>query len=134
MQLTNRFFRSPIAVLLAVTVVSASVFAFAATNTVPDSNAGEGTSTISGYQTSGIEYTFDDSDPSEIVNVQFTLTPTNPDAPNPATNVKAKLLDSATYGAAVLASTNVSATTWIYTPTVATTVADTTALTIVAAQ
>jgi hypothetical protein len=67
--------RTVLAALLA-TIVATSGFAFAAANTVPDSNAGEGTGTIAGFTVSGIHYTLDTSNPAAITGVQFSLAPT----------------------------------------------------------
>lgn len=70
--------RYVLAALLA-TVVATAGFAFAAANTVPDSNAGEGSGTISGFTVGSIRYTLDSNNPANITAVSFTLTP-NPAA------------------------------------------------------
>ncbi len=49
------------------------VFAFAASNSVADSKAGDGEGTIAGYSVSNIRYDLDDTDPSKIAGVSFTL-------------------------------------------------------------
>jgi hypothetical protein len=55
-------------------ILAASVYGFAASNTVPDTYAGDGSGTISGYTISNIVYTLNsDSDPSDIDAVAFTL-------------------------------------------------------------
>ncbi|HET7143237.1 MAG TPA: hypothetical protein VFI68_04375 [Anaerolineales bacterium] len=60
-------------VVLVVLVLATSAYAFAATNTVPASRAGEGSGAISGYTVSNIVYTFDTSNPSDLTNVAFSL-------------------------------------------------------------
>ena len=60
-------------VVLFVTVLAASAYAFAAANTVPDTQAGDGSGTISGYTVSNIVYNLNSSDPSALDSVDFTL-------------------------------------------------------------
>jgi hypothetical protein len=76
-------------VVLAVLVLATSAYAFAATNTVPDSKAGEGAGAISGYTVTNIVYTFDTANPSNLTNVAFDL-----DAP--AANAKVSLAAAGT--------------------------------------
>lgn len=66
--------RTALAVLLA-TIVAAAGFAFAAANTVPASNAGEGSGAIGGFTASAIHYTLDAANPANISGVAFTLAP-----------------------------------------------------------
>lgn len=66
--------RTVLAVLLA-TIVAAAGFAFAAANTVPASNAGEGAGAIGGFTASAIHYTLDTANPANISGVAFTLAP-----------------------------------------------------------
>ncbi len=49
------------------------IFAFAASNTVPDSKAGDGEGNIIGYTVSNIRYSLDNADPSKIASVSFDL-------------------------------------------------------------
>ncbi len=53
-----------------------SVFAFAAANVVPESGAGDGTGTVSGYTISAVAWTVDAVNPEEMDSVTFTVTPT----------------------------------------------------------
>lgn len=76
-----------LAALLAL-IVSVSAYAFTAANTVPVSNAGDGTGTISGYTVSAVAYVLA-ADAANIDKVTFTLSA-------PATQVKAKVLASST--------------------------------------
>lgn len=47
--------------------------AFAAANTVPDTYAGDGSGTISGYTVSNIQYNLNATNPGNIDSVSFTL-------------------------------------------------------------
>ncbi len=60
-------------VLLAMIVLAVGVYAFAAANTVPDTRAGAGSGTISGYTVSSVVYNLNSSDPSLLDSVAFTL-------------------------------------------------------------
>lgn len=72
-------------VILVVFVVGLSAYAFAAANTVPDTRAGAGSGTISGYTVSAVVYNLNAADPTLLDSVDFTL-----DAA--AVNVKVKLV------------------------------------------
>jgi len=76
-------------VVLVVLVLATSAYAFAATNTVPASRAGEGSGVISGYAVSNISYAFDTATPSNLTPVAFDLD-------NPATDVKVSLTAAGT--------------------------------------
>ena len=94
-------------VFIAIIALSLSGFtyAFAAANTVPDTYAGDGQGTISGYVVSAIHYTLDATDPSKINTVDFTLD-------HAATFVKVKLVAAGTtyYGCTITGGTSVSCT------------------------
>ncbi|MGA2505713.1 MAG: hypothetical protein ABSG01_16645 [Anaerolineales bacterium] len=47
--------------------------AYAASNTVPPSSAGQGSGTISGYTVTNVAYTLDSNNPSSITTVEFDL-------------------------------------------------------------
>jgi hypothetical protein len=59
--------------LILALILAASVYGFAAANTVPDTYAGDGSGAISGYTISNIVYDLNNSDPSTIDGVDFTL-------------------------------------------------------------
>lgn len=71
--LSIRFF---IAVAL-VLVLAAAAYGFAAANTVPASNAGDGSGAITGFTVSAIHYTIDATAPSanNMTSVTFTIAP-----------------------------------------------------------
>jgi len=58
-----------------VAVVAVSAFGFAAANTVPGSNAGDGAGSISGFTASDVHYTLNASNPANLDSVSFTLSP-----------------------------------------------------------
>ncbi|MCK5633889.1 MAG: hypothetical protein KAI06_02330 [Anaerolineales bacterium] len=61
-------------ILVLALILAASVYGFAAANTVPATYAGDGNGGISGYTISNIVYDLDsDGDPSDIDGVTFTL-------------------------------------------------------------
>lgn len=72
------------ALVLAV-ALGAVGWAFTASNTVPNSSAGHGTSTVSGYTVSNIAYGLNTTTPTNIDTTTFTITPAV------AGTVKAKL-------------------------------------------
>mgnify|MGYP001578824857 CR=1 FL=1 len=109
-------------VVLVVLVLATSAYAFAATNTVPASRAGEGSGAISGYTVSNIVYTFDTANPSNLTNVAFSL-----DAA--AATVKVSLTAAGT----LQTCTNPSGTNWTCTLT-GVTVTSASSLRVVASQ
>jgi hypothetical protein len=61
-----------IAVLMVLVFVT-TAFAFAATNTVVDTYAGEGAGTVSGYDVTSVKYNLNATTASNIDSVTFTL-------------------------------------------------------------
>lgn len=86
--LTSKRRRSVGALVVAVALAT-GVYAFTATNTVPASNAGSGSGTISGYTVSGIQYTLNATTPSNIDSMTFTLNAS-------ASQVRAKIVSGST--------------------------------------
>ena len=76
------------AVVVAV-VMATGAYAFTATNTVPNSSAGSGNGTISGYTVSAVAYQLNATTPSNIDTMTFTLSAN-------ATTVKAKVVSGST--------------------------------------
>ncbi len=87
-------------IVLAVLVFATAAYAFAASNTVPSSYAGEGSSAISGYTVTNLAYTLNAATSSNIDAVTFTLSAA-------ATNVKASLVPGTYYSC-----TNTSGNNW----------------------
>ena len=59
--------------LLIALMFSTIVYGFAAANTVPDSGAGDGAGTISGYTVSSIVYTLNTTNPQLLDQVKFSI-------------------------------------------------------------
>ncbi len=83
-------------------MIGLSGFAYTASNTVPETKAGNGAGTISGYAVSNVSYTLSTTDPSKIDKVGFVL-----DAA--AGSVQAKVDSTAT---TYTSCTNPSGNTW----------------------
>ena len=56
-------------------LVAAATVGYANSNTVPGSNAGDGTGTVSGYTVSNIHYTLDSTNPANATSVSFNTLP-----------------------------------------------------------
>ena len=119
-----------IAMLVLAGVFATAGYGFAASNTVQEKGAGDGSATISGYTTGSITYALNSSNPANIDSVSFTLTPTA-GAATP-TAVKVKLVSSGNTWYSCSAPTAPS-TTWTC-ATSGTTVAAANELRVVAAQ
>ena len=74
------FFRLPRRRLIVVAVlaigIASGVYAYAATNTVPNSSAGSGSGTISGYTVTSVAYTLNTTTPTNLDQVAFSIAPT----------------------------------------------------------
>ena len=88
-------------IVLIVLVFATSAFAFAATNTVPATYAGEGASTTSGYTVTNVAYNLNATTASNIDSVAFTLNAA-------ATTVKVRLVTTGSY----YSCTNTSGNNW----------------------
>jgi len=72
-------------VLFAVLAISVAAYAFAASNTVPDTKAGDGTGAVSGYTVTSVAYTLNATTPTTLDMVSF-------DVGAAATQVKVQLV------------------------------------------
>jgi hypothetical protein len=72
-------------IVLAIGAFAGAASAFAASNTVPASNAGDGSAAISGYTVTAVRYTLDGTNPRNIGTVAFTLS-------SAASDVRVKLV------------------------------------------
>lgn len=59
--------------LVAILVLATVSYAFAASNTVPATKAGDGTGTVSGYTVTSVVYTLNGTDPNTLDSVSFDL-------------------------------------------------------------
>jgi hypothetical protein len=110
-------------VVLAAAVAGPSAYAFTASNSVPASNAGAGTSSVSGYVASGIAYALDATTPTDVDGVSFSISPAGG-------VVKVRLSPAGAW----YASTNPAGAVSCDTTSPQATVDGTTELTVVAAQ
>lgn len=62
--------------LFVAATLAIGTYALTASNTVPGSQAGSGSGTISGYTASNVAYTLNSTDPRNIDQVAFTISPT----------------------------------------------------------
>jgi hypothetical protein len=123
MTLLRRRRRTVLVGLLAI-VLGAAAFAYTATNTVPGSNAGSGSGTISGYTITGVAYTLNSTTPTNLDQVAFTISPTT------TSTVKAQLAS----GGSWYSCTNTAGSVTCNTTSPQATVAAATQLTVVATQ
>ena len=61
-----------VVIIIALSITSVA-YAYAASNTVPATTAGDGQGTISGYTVTNVVYTLDATNPANISKVAFTL-------------------------------------------------------------
>jgi hypothetical protein len=97
-----------------VIVVAGGSYAFTASNTVPATQAGQGTGTVSGYAVTSVGYTLNSANPANIDAVTFTINPAT------ATTVKAQLVAAGSWYSCTNTSGAVSCATTSPQMTVAT--------------
>ena len=102
--------------LVVACALATGAYAFTASNTVPSSQAGSGSGTITGYTVSAVEYQLNATTPSDIDSVTFTLSAN-------ATTVKAKIVSGSTTYTDCTVSGGVDATC-DFSPDIAITTAD----------
>jgi hypothetical protein len=102
----SRFYSRFLPALVLILILSAATFAFAAANTVPESGAGDGTGTISGYTVSNVKYNLNATTPSNVDSVQFTLVATA--GAGTPTSVHVQMNGAGSW----FSCTNTSGTTW----------------------
>ena len=76
MSISKLFQPKIIAIVLAILTISVVAYGFAAANVVPESGAGDGSGTVSGYTISNIDYTLLASDPTKVESVSFDVVAT----------------------------------------------------------
>ncbi len=106
--------KSLIGTVAAVAVVAGGSYAFTASNTVPTTQAGHGSGTVSGYTVTSVGYTLNASTPTNIDAVTFTISPAT------ATTVKAQLVAAGTWDSFTNTAGSVSCATTSPQMTVAT--------------
>ena len=86
-------------------ILATAAYGFAASNTVPTTNAGDGSAAISGYTISNVHYTLNATNPANIDSLAFTIAPAVP----AGGTVQVKLVTAGTTfsGCTVTSGTNV---------------------------
>jgi hypothetical protein len=123
MRKTNRIRRFAFTAALAAFLASGA-YAFTASNTVPGTQVGAGSGTISGYTATNVQYTLDPTTPTNVNAVAFTIAPVTTSA------VKVQLAS----GGAWYSCTNTAGAVSCATLSPQATAAAATQLTVVAAQ
>jgi hypothetical protein len=77
--------------LVASAAVAGGAYAFTAANTVPTSNAGSGSGTVSGYTVTNVHYTLDSTTPNNIDSLTFNVSPVIPSTSSGKVIVQAAL-------------------------------------------
>jgi hypothetical protein len=103
--------------LIVAAALATGAYAFTASNTVPDTNAGSGSGTISGYTVSAVAYQLNATTPTNIDTMTFTLNAS-------ASTAKVKIVSgSTTYTNCVMSGGGLNATC-DFSPDVSITTAD----------
>jgi hypothetical protein len=105
-------------------VFASAAYAFTAANTVPATNAGSGSGAISGYTATSVTYTLNATNPQNLDQVAFTISPTT------TATVKVQLVS----GGSWYSCTNSSGSVTCNTTSPQATAASANQLTVVAAQ
>ncbi len=90
-QINGHFRLVALATTLALAVGAIGSSALTASNTVPNSVAGDGAGAVSGFTVSGKSFVLNTTDPSKIDSVTFNMTPTT------ATTVKAQFVTAGSF-------------------------------------
>ena len=77
--------------LVAAGSIAGGAYAYTAANTVPTSNAGAGSATVSGYTVSNLHYTLDTTTPANINSMTFNVSPVIPSTGSGKVAVQAAL-------------------------------------------
>jgi hypothetical protein len=80
-----------IAALVVAAIVAGGAYAYTASNTVPNSTAGSGSGTVSGYTVSNVHYALNATTPVNIDSLTFVITPTVPSTSSGKVVVQAAL-------------------------------------------
>jgi hypothetical protein len=86
--------RTPLRLVVAIgiaAILGTGAYAFTASNTVPNTTAGSGQGTVSGYTITGIHYTLNTTTPANIDSLTFTVSPVIPSTSNGKVIVQAAL-------------------------------------------
>ena len=127
--MSNRKIRGRTVASAAVVAAAVGVagFAFTAANTVPNTKAGDGAGTITGFVASSVHYTLNSTNPRNMDSVSFTLDST----PIAGSTIRAQVVDGGTWYACTNTLADVTCDTTVGTQA---TVVSTNQLRVVVAQ
>jgi hypothetical protein len=94
-------------VLVVSGAIVAGTYAFTAANTVPDTKAGDGSGTVTGYVLSSVHYNLNATNPANVDSVTFTLDST----PVAGSTIRAQLAPAGSWYSCTNAATAVTCTT-----------------------
>jgi len=77
--------------LVASLAIAGGAYAFTASNTVPTSNAGAGSGTVSGYTVTNLHYNLNASTPTNVDSLTFTVSPAIPNTGSGKVSISAAL-------------------------------------------
>jgi hypothetical protein len=77
--------------IVASLAIAGGAYAFTASNTVPTSNVGAGSGTVSGYAVTNLHYALNSTTPSNIDSLTFTVSPVIPSTSTGKVTVSAAL-------------------------------------------
>ncbi|MCU1375097.1 MAG: hypothetical protein JWO68_2383 [Actinomycetia bacterium] len=72
-------------------IIGIAAYAFTASNTVPTTNVGAGTGTVSGYTVSNVHYVLNSTTPTNVDSLTFTVSPVIPSTGTGTVTVSAAL-------------------------------------------
>jgi hypothetical protein len=87
----RRLATNVVIVSIVAAAIAGGVYAFTASNTVPNTTAGAGSGTVSGYTVSALHYNLDATTPGNIDSLVFTITPAVPSTSSGKVDVQAAL-------------------------------------------
>jgi hypothetical protein len=79
------------AALVAAGAIGGGAYAFTASNTVPSTNVGAGSGTVSGYTVSNMDYGLDATTPANIDSLTFNVSPVIPSTSSGKVEIQAQL-------------------------------------------
>ena len=87
----RRLATNVVIVSIVAAAIAGGVYAFTASNTVPNTTAGAGSGTVSGYTVSALHYNLNATTPGNIDSLVFTITPAVPSTSSGKVDVQAAL-------------------------------------------
>ena len=107
MFLKNLFQPKYLALLLILIILGSAAYGLAAANVVPETGAGEGSGTVSGYTISNVTYALLTTDPTKVESVSIDVAPTT------TAGVPATVRISVDSGVTWISCTGPTTNTWL---------------------